>query len=148
MAGAAMNWMLRARNPIGELNGGRLVARVLVVLGGLFWVFVALGAQRAAYTEFVYTLPEFARGALIALIPLVSTVGAFVLGIYYERLTGLLLLIASVAMIVWGVIAHWGETVLWMTAISVLIAPAAFAGAFYLLAARTQELHESRAMRG
>lgn len=139
-----MDLMLRARNTSREFNWERLIARTLVVVGGLFWVLVVLGAQKAAYTEFVYSLPEFTRGAMIALIPLAITVVAFLLGLVYERLTGILLLVIAVAMIIWGVFEHWGEFVLWVTAVSILVAPTAFAGVFYLLAARTQEVHELR----
>lgn len=137
--------MLKAQNTTGELNWERLVARILVIVGGLFWVFVALGAQKAAYSTSVYSLPEFSFGSAIALLPLALAVGAFVLGLYYERLTGLLLLVAALLMLIWGALEHWGDIGLWSIAITFLVAPAAFAGVFYLLAARTQEVHEYRA---
>jgi multisubunit Na+/H+ antiporter MnhC subunit len=51
-------------------------------------------------------------------------------------------------MLVWGVSMNWSQiadpnnTVLWTTAIVVLVAPTAFAGLMFLLAARTQEVQE------
>lgn len=135
-----MNLMLRARNT-GMLNVDRVFARILVVVGGAFWVFALLGAHNAAYTE-VYKLPELTRGAVYAAIPLAITIVMFALGLFYERLTGTLLVMTAAAMIVWGVVAHWGEVVLWMTAFSALVAPSAFAGVLYILASRTQEVQE------
>jgi hypothetical protein len=49
---------------------------------------------------------------------------------------------AALGMLAWGVVAHWGEVLLWMTALSFLVAPAGFAGVFYILASRTQEVQE------
>ena len=79
--------MLRTRNT-GQLNLDRVFARSLVILGGLFWIFTALGAQKAAYTQYVYKLPELAQGALVALVPLAITVVMFAVGLYFERLAG------------------------------------------------------------
>src|SRR5450759_4012182 len=103
-----MNLMLRTRNT-GVLNVDRVFARILVVIGGAFWVFALLGAQNAGYAQFVYTLPELAKGALFASVPLAITIVMFVLGLFYERLTGTLLILIAAAMIVWGILAHWGE---------------------------------------
>ena len=50
-------------------------------------------------------------------------------------------------MIGWGIVEHWGEVVLWATALIFLVAPAAFAGILYVLASRTQEVQELRAGR-
>lgn len=138
-----MNLMLRAKNT-GELNLDRVFARILVTVGGAFWFFGMLGLQNMGYTQ-VYSLPELTKAATLGAIPLAITVGSFVLGLYYERLNGTLLVLAALAMLVWGAAAHWGEVVLWMTALSVLVAPAGFAGVLYVLASRTQEVQELRA---
>lgn len=137
-----MNLMMRAKNT-GELNLERVFARTLVIIGGMFWFFGMLGLQNMGYTQ-VYSLPELTKAMALGLIPLAITIGSFVLGLFYERLNGTLLVLAGVAMLVWGVLAHWGEVVLWMTALSVLVAPAAFAGVLYVLASRTQEVQELR----
>ena len=140
-----MNLMMRAKNT-GELNLDRVFARVMVLIGGAFWFFGLLGLQNMGYTQ-VYSLPELTKAVALGGIPLAITVGSFVLGLFYERLNGTLLVLAGVGMLVWGVVAHWGEVVLWMTALSVLVAPAGFAGVLYLLAARTQEVQELTAKR-
>jgi len=140
-----MNLMLRAKDT-GELNLDRVFARVLVVTGGTFWFWALLGAQNMAYTT-VFSLPELAQGLLLTTIPLGITVAIFAIGLFYERLAGVLLLLIALGMIGWGILAHWGEVLLWMTAFSVLVAPSGFSGVLYLLAARTQEVQELTAKR-
>jgi hypothetical protein len=134
-----MDFMLRAKDT-GQVNIERVLARAFVALGGLFWTLAFFGANtKASYANFVYTLPEVERAATMALIPLAITVAVFVLGMYYERLAGAVLLLISAAMIGYGVVNYLGEVVLWVTAVSVLVAPAAIAAIMYLFAARTQE---------
>ena len=135
-----MNLMLRSKDT-GEFNLSRVFARVLIVTGGTFWMWALLGAQNMAYGA-LYNLPELAQGLMLAAIPLLITIAMLVLGLFYERLTGVLLLLVALGMIGWGIVAHWGEVLLWLTAFSVLVAPSGFAGVLYLLAARTQEVQE------
>ena len=142
-----MNFMLRTRNT-GELNIDRVFARLFVIFGGLFWVIALFGGTVAAnYTRVTYSLPEIAKFSLASLVPLALTIVVFILGLYYERLTGIVLVLVAIAMLVWGAAEHWGELVLWVTAVSVLVAPSAVAGALYELAARRQEAQESAARR-
>jgi hypothetical protein len=58
---------------------------------------------------------------------------------FFERLTGILLAVMAIGMLVWGGLSHWGEVGIWLTAISVLVAPTAISGALFELAARRQE---------
>ena len=137
-----MNLMLRTKDT-GQLNIDRVFARLMVILGGIFWVWAFFGANtKASYSYFVYTLPEVERAATIALIPLAIVVFVFVLGMFYERLNGIVLVAIAAAMLIYGVVNHIGEVVLWVTAISVLVAPALIAAALYELAARRQEMQE------
>jgi hypothetical protein len=139
-----MNFMLRAKDT-GQVNVERILARSFVALGGLFWTLAFFGRNtKASYANFVYTLPEVEKAAMIALIPLALTVAVFVLGMYYERLAGAVLLLIVVAMLAYGVFSYLGEVVLWVTAVSVLVAPSAIAAILYLFAARTQEFQELR----
>jgi hypothetical protein len=134
-----MDFMLRTKDT-GRVNVERVLARAFVVLGGLFWTLAFFGANtKASYSYFVYTLPEVERAAMYALIPLAITVAVFVLGLFYERVAGLALLVIAGAMLIYGVVGHLGELVLWVTAVSVLVAPSAIAAILYLYAARTQE---------
>ena len=135
-----MDFMLRTTDT-GQPNIERILARGFVIVGGLFWTLAFFGSNtKASYANFVYTLPEIEKATMMALIPLALTVGVFVLGMFYERMTGAVLLAVAGAMIAYGVINYIGEVVLWVTAISVLVAPAAIAAILYLLAARTQEV--------
>ena len=134
-----MNLMLRTRNT-GQLNIDRVFARLLVVFGGIFWVAAFFGGTTAAnYRNASYSLPELIQASTTALVPFALTIAVFVLGLFYERLTGIVLVVIALAMLVWGFTQHWGEVGLWVTAVSVLVAPSAISGALYELAARRQE---------
>ena len=142
-----MNFMLRTRNT-GQLNIDRVFARGLVLFGGLFWVAAFFGGTTAAnYRNATYSLPEIAKASTGSLIPLAITIIVFVCAMFYERLTGILLVVIALAMLVWGVTMHWGEAVLWMTAVAVLVAPSAISGALFELAARRQEAQDLEASR-
>jgi hypothetical protein len=137
-----MNIMMRTKNT-GQLNIDRVFARLFVLLGGVFWVFAFFGANtKASYSNFVYTLPELEKAATMALIPLAIVVFVFVLGLFYERLTGIVLVAIALAMLVWGLVNNPGEVVLWVTALSILVAPTVVSAAMYELAARRQEAQE------
>lgn len=137
-----MNLMLRTRST-GQLNLDRVFARVFVVLGGIFWVAAFFGeTAKADYSNFVYTLPELAKASTMSLVLLAVVVAILVLCFFFERLAGLVLVVLAAGMVVWGIVAHWGEVGLWLTAISVLIAPAAISGALFELSSRRQELQE------
>jgi hypothetical protein len=138
-----MNYLLRTRNT-GQLNIDRVFARMLVIFGGLFWIAAFFGGTTAAnYREASYSLPEIAKASTGSLIPLAITIVVFVLCLFYERLTGILLIVLALAMLVWGAVMHWGEVVLWMTAVAVLVAPSLISGGLFELAARRQETQEA-----
>jgi hypothetical protein len=145
-----MNYMLRTRNT-GQLNIDRVFARLFTIGGGVFWIAAFFGGTtRANYTEVAYTLPELAKGATSAFIPLALVVAVLVLGFFYERLTGIVLAVVAVVMIVWGAIVHplTADPVLWVTAFSVLVLPSLIAGALFELAARRQEGQEEALGKG
>jgi hypothetical protein len=142
-----MNFMLRTRNT-GQINIDRIFARLFVFFGGIFWIAAFFGGTTAAnYRNAQYSLPELAKASTTSLIPLALTIGVIVLGLFYERLTGILLAVTALLMLVWGFTQHWGEVWLWVTAVSVLVAPSAIASALYELAARRQEAQELSATR-
>ena len=134
-----MNLMLRTKNT-GQLNIDRVFARLMVVFGGIFWIAAFFGGTTAAnYREASYSLPELAKASSTALIPFAIVVIVLVLAMFYERLTGITLAVLVIGMLVWGGLSHWGEVGIWLTAISVLVAPTAISGALFELAARRQE---------
>ena len=122
------------------MNIERIIARAFVILGGLFWILMFFGSQtQARYAHMVYTVADVEKGLLNGLIPLVITVVVFVLGMFYERLTALLLVIGAAGVVVWGVIDQWGVGV-WMTIAALLIAPMLIAALLYWLAGRMQQI--------
>lgn len=141
-----MNIMLRARNT-GQLNIDRVFARLFTLGGGMFWVIAFFTADMVmkSYTLQKITLPEIQKGAVSAFFPLALVVAVLVLGMFYERLTGVLLVVVAAAMLLWGLIVHpfSQDPVLWITAFSVLVLPSLIAAALYELAARRQEYQEA-----
>jgi hypothetical protein len=140
------NIMLRTRNT-GQLNIDRVFARLFVAMGGAFWVIAIFtaGTVMKSYTNVPITLPELARGATSASIPLLLVIAVFVLGMFYERLTGVLLVVVAIIMVIYGALLHLGanEIVLWVTAFAVLVLPTLIAAGLYELAARRQEAQEA-----
>lgn len=116
-----------------EMNIQRLVARIFVAGGGLFWVAGVLGMDLG------YRGKDVFEAAGSAAIPLAITVAALAIGWFYENLAGVLLLVGSVATVVWGVLAGW-EAGVWFIMMVVLAAPMAIAGVLFLLAARMQRI--------
>jgi hypothetical protein len=116
-----------------QMNAQRLFARIFVVAGGLFWVFMSWGAswayQGAPLTKALGGALLYAAG--IAVI--------FVLGLFYENLTALILAAGAVALVVFGVVAGW-EAGVWGIVIFFFVLPMLIAAALYYLAARMQKI--------
>lgn len=117
----------------GVMNVERIAARGFVVFGGLIWAVAALASPYGNRTVSMLT-SGLNSLALIAL-----TVAVFALGYFYERLAALLLLVAAVGVIVWGIVAGWGSGE-WMYMGTVLIGPMAIAGLMFWLAARMENV--------
>lgn len=116
-----------------EMNFQRLFARILVIFGGLFWVFARWGAawayQGAPFTEAL-------GGALVY----AAAIGAvFVVGMFYENLAALALALGAVGIVAMGVFVGW-EAGVWATVGVFFLAPMAVAAVLYALAARMQAI--------
>ncbi len=109
----------------------RIFARGFVIAGGVVWIAAVFGAMNA------YLGKTVAVSTLDAAIPLALAVAVFVVGWFYERLASAILAVASVGVIVWGVISAW-EAGVWLYMGIALIAPMVVAALLYLLAAQTQ----------
>ena len=116
-----------------RMNIQRLVARLFVVAGGVFWVAAAFGAS------FSYQGKSVADSVGTALIPLAITIIALVLGWFFEVLDSVLLFVGAAAVIAWGMISGW-EAGVWGIMIVVLVVPMIMSGALFLLAARMQNV--------
>lgn len=123
-----------------RMNVERIIARLFVVLGGLFWVFMLWGSQTGSgYSLGPLSSTEIKNALGSAAIPLGFTIAIFILGLFFERLTALMLGVAALAVVIWGIIAAW-EAGVWMMAIAVLIAPMLIAAALYWLAGRMEQI--------
>ena len=117
----------------------RFMARILVGLGGLFWAILAVGTTLIGPYR---GLPEAAMK--YAAIPLVAAVVILIIGWRMERLASILLFVATLAVIVFGVIFAW-EVGMWMFMAASLIGPMFMSGTMFFLAARNEGLRSTSA---
>jgi ABC-type Na+ efflux pump permease subunit len=117
------------------MNVQRIFARGFVIGGGGVWIIAALGSPYGIRTVSVLT------SAVNSVALLALTVAVFVLGLFYEQLTGVLLLAGAVAASLYGLATGW-EPGVWVTMTAVLIGPMLVAGALFSLAARMQDVCE------
>ncbi|MBE0417520.1 MAG: hypothetical protein IBX63_07130 [Coriobacteriia bacterium] len=121
-----------------RMNVERLFARVFVVLGGVLWTVMLFASETAAkYTNFTYTLEEVVAATGSALLPLAAAVLVFVVGLFYEKLAALLLLIGAAGVVIWGVLAGWNAS-LWVIMGIALVGPMLLAALLFMLASRMQ----------
>ncbi|MBS3956851.1 MAG: hypothetical protein KGZ40_04920 [Clostridiales bacterium] len=136
-----MDLFLRTCNA-ERMNIARIVGRGFVVIGGLVWTVMFFASETAArYADITYTLDDVVQAGIGAAIPAAVAVLVFVISLFYERLAALLLILAAIATVVYGVMATW-EPALWVTASLVIISPLVIGAALFLVAARTQRVCE------
>jgi hypothetical protein len=112
----------------------RIIARGLVLGGGIFWALLAVGTTMLGPYQ---GLPEAVMK--YAAIPLVTAAVILGIGWRYERLAGILLFAATAATIAFGAIFAW-EMGMWMFMFTVLIGPMFMSGTLFLLASRNETL--------
>jgi len=107
-----------------------------VIAGGAFWSVAAFAG--------LYSFREsgWSASLLAAFFPLVAVLATLVIGWYFERTTAALLVAASLAVVVWGVIYQW-EAGVWMLMIAALVGPMLTAATLFFLARREQEAFEA-----
>lgn len=113
----------------------RGIARSYVLLGSVFW-------SVAAFAE-IYSRGQAGAGeaAMAALLPLGACLVTLVIGWYWERLTSVALMIASVGVVAWGLVYQFNlET--WIVMVVMLIGPMFTASVLFWLARRDQEAYE------
>jgi len=136
-----MNLLVRTCNT-ERMNAARIVARVMIALGGMVWAimfFSAASVQR--YSNLTYTLADISKAGVSSLLPLALTIGVFVLCMFYEKLAAVVLFVGAGAVVVWGVIAGL-EPVMWASVLVALALPMVLSAALLLLAASTQRVCE------
>lgn len=113
----------------------RGVARAFVLAGGVFWAVATFAG--------LYSFRETGVGnALLAgFIPLAACAATLIVGWYFERFTAALLVMASFAVIAWGVVYQF-EMGVWMLMTFALIGPMMTAAILFWLARNDQEAFE------
>ncbi len=126
-----------------RMNIARLLARIFLVIGGLIWAMMVFASNTAAkYADLTYTLTEVIEAGFSALLPLSIAIFVFVVGLFYERLAALLLLLAAAGTVVFGFVMGWETPLLWVNVLLVVVSPLVIAAVLFLLAARTQRICE------
>ncbi len=116
-----------------QMNVQRILARAMVLMGGLLWILMAWGAQwaykGAPLGEALASAAYFALG-LAAI---------FILGLFYENLAAAVLGLGAAAIVVAGVVGSW-ELGVWATVFWVFLLPMLISAVLYALAARMQKI--------
>ena len=110
-------------------------ARAFVIAGGAFWS-VAIFAGMHSFRQ-----DGVAPALLGAFFPLVAVAATLVIGWYFERAASALLVLASFAVVAWGVIYQF-ELGVWILMTIALIGPMMTAAALFWTARRDQEAFE------
>lgn len=118
-----------------QMNFQRILARFLVILGIIFTFWMGFGNQFAYQGQplgvaTAYGL--FFSGGLIVI---------FVIGLFYENIAALLLLVSGVGVIVWGIVGQWTSGA-WGAMVFLIILPMLVSAALYYSAARMQKICE------
>ena len=110
-------------------------ARAFVIVGGVFWA-VAIFAGMYSFRQ---------TGVVSAMVgafyPLVAVIATLVIGWYYERAASALLVLASFAVVAWGVIYQF-ELGVWVLMTIALIGPMMTAAVLFWMARRDQDAFE------
>jgi hypothetical protein len=110
----------------------RILARGLVVGGGLFWAVLAVGTTLIGpYGALVSATIKYAA------IPLLAAAVIFAIGWRYERLAAILLFVATAAVAAFGLVFAW-EPGQWLFMFATLIGPMFMSGTMYYLASRNE----------
>lgn len=115
------------------MNVQRIMARVFVVIGALFWGFSAWGAKWA------YEGAPFTEALSYALMYAGAIVLVLLLGMFYENLAAALLALGSVAVVAAGIVIGW-EAGVWSVMAFFFVLPLVVGAVLYLLAARMQRI--------
>ena len=124
----------------GSLSAERIsvergFARAFVILGGAFWsVAIFAGMYSFRQSGMTYAM-------LGAFFPLVAVAATLVIGWFYERAASALLVLASLAVVAWGVIYQF-ELGVWIVMTIALIGPMMTAAVLFWMARRDQEAFE------
>jgi len=116
----------------GSANTERMFARGFTILGGVFWIAAAFAGP------YIYGGKNLAGAFGVAIFPLAFTVAVLAIGWFYERTVALILAIAAVGTVAWGVIQGWESTV-WAIMLIFFVAPTVVSALLFYLAGSQAE---------
>jgi hypothetical protein len=120
-------------------NTERIFARGFTVLGGVFWVGLAFAGP------YVYGGQTVLSAVQTAIYPLAFTIGVLVLGWFYERLAALILGLAALGTIAWGLIWGGWEPFVWGIMLAFFVTPTVISAVLFFLAGNVDTTEESSA---
>jgi hypothetical protein len=109
----------------------RLMARVVVILGGLFWMAAAFVGP------YGYHEVSPMVSAKNALLPLALTLVVLAVGWFFEYIAAALLGVGTLSLLGWGIVAEW-EIGVWILMGITLLLPIVISGLLFYMAARTE----------
>lgn len=113
----------------------RNVARGFVLAGGVFWAIASFAGL------YMFRDSGWTAALIGASIPLAAIAATLIIGWYYERVASVLLGLASVAVVAWGVIYQF-EVGVWLLIGITLIGPMLTAAVLFWMARRDQDALE------
>jgi hypothetical protein len=116
-----------------QMNVQRILARAMVLVGGLMWVFMPWGA------EWSYRGSPLNQALAGAAIYAAALAVLFVIGMFYEYAASAVLAVGIVAVVVFGLVSGW-ETGVWAIGVFFFILPMIAASVLYYLMARMQTI--------
>lgn len=124
-------WARSPEEARGRISLQRGVARAFVIVGGVFWGVATFAG--------VYSFWQTGVGwaMLGAFVPFVATLATLIVGWYYERVTAVMLLVASAGVVYLGITQSF-EPGIWAIAVVGLIGPMLTASVLFWLARREQ----------
>jgi hypothetical protein len=118
-----------------RMNMDRLFARAFVVAGGIFWM-------TASFASLYSFVKAGAPVALLAAFYVFAATGAtLAIGWFYERTAAALLVLGSLAVVVWGAVVGW-EVGVWILMALFLVAPMLTAATLFAMARREEVVVE------
>lgn len=118
-----------------RMTADRFFARAFVIAGGLFWMIAFFAALYA------YVGTSASAALLAAFYPFAATLATLAIGWYFERTASAVLVLGSIAVVVWGIVASW-EMGVWVLMTIFMVGPMLTAAVLFMMARREQTVVE------